>query len=360
MSAVYCVIMAGGRGERFWPCSREENPKQLLNIFGDATLIEQTVLRLSPLVPFENILIVTNGKYVDKMRMLLPQLPADNIIGEPCGRDTAPCVALAAGVIKARAGKEDAVMVLLPSDHCIHDVANFQKDLKACCGLARESASLITIGIQPTFPSSDYGYIECGEKIGERTFRVRKFVEKPCAARAAEMLSAGNYKWNSGMFIWKVGTVLDIMRRHAPDLAELSASLEKARLDGSFTETLASEYAKCRKISIDYAVMEKAENILVLEASFDWDDIGSWNALSHHFEADSEGNVSVGRFGSLNSNNCIVFSAEPEHLLCAVDMKDAVIVHTPDATLFCPKGSTPKIKELLKKLAENPDMKKYF
>lgn len=360
MQAEYCVIMAGGKGERFWPCSREETPKQLLNIFGDATLIEQTVLRLSPLIPFENILIVTNAKYADKMRMLLPQLPPDNIIGEPCGRDTAPCVALAAGVIKARAGTEDAVMLLLPSDHCIHDVADFQKDLKACCGLARESASLVTIGIQPTFPSSDYGYIECGDNIGERTFRVRKFVEKPSVARAGEMLAAGNYKWNSGMFIWKVGTVLDIMRRHAPDLAELAVSLEKARVEGSFAETLAAEYAKCRKISIDYAVMEKAENILVLEASFDWDDIGNWTALSHHFRPDGSGNVAVGKFESLNSDGCIVFSNEPEHLLCAVDMKDAVIVHTPDATLFCPKASTPKIKDLLKKLAENPEMKKYF
>ncbi len=360
MAAEYCVIMAGGKGERFWPCSREETPKQLLNIFGDATLIEQTVLRLSPLIPFENILIVTNGKYADKMRRLLPQLPAENIIGEPCGRDTAPCVALAAGVIKAKSGTEEAVMLLLPSDHCIHDVAGLQKDLKSCCELARKSPSLITIGIPPTFPSSDYGYIECGEKIGEQAYRVRKFVEKPSAERAAEMLSAGNYKWNSGMFVWKVGTVLDIMRRHAPDLADLSAVLEKAWLDGSFGETLAAEYGKCRKISIDYAVMEKAENILVLDASFDWDDIGNWTALSHHFQADKSGNVVVGKFESLDSNSCIVFSDEPEHLLCAIDMNEAVIVHTRDVTLFCPKNSTPRIKELLKMLAEKPDMKKHF
>ncbi|OQA83947.1 MAG: Alginate biosynthesis protein AlgA [Lentisphaerae bacterium ADurb.Bin242] len=360
MAAEYCVIMAGGKGERFWPCSREETPKQLLNIFGDTTLIEQTVLRLVPMIPFENILIVTNRKYADKMRALLPQLPPDNIIGEPCGRDTAPCVALAAGVIKARAGTEDAVMLLLPSDHCIHDAANFQKDLKSCCELARKSSSLITIGIPPTFPSSDYGYIECGEKIGERTCRVRKFVEKPSAGRAAEMLASGNYKWNSGMFVWKVGTVLDILRRHAPDLADLSSALEKAWLDGTFRDVLSAEYETCRKISIDYAVMEKADNIVVLEASFDWDDIGNWTALSHHFQPDKAGNVVVGKFESLNSHDCIIFSGAPDHLLCAIDMNDAVIVHTPDVTLFCPKNSTPKIKEFLAMLAGKPEMKIHF
>ena len=249
MTAVYCVIMAGGKGERFWPCSREENPKQLLNIFGDGTLIEQTVLRLIPLIPFENILIITNERYADKMRALFPQIPSDNIIGEPCGRDTAPCVALAAGVIKAKAGTEDAVMLLLPSDHCIHDVASLQKDLNACCALAAKTSSLITLGIPPTSPSSDYGYIECGGKIAEHTYQVRKFVEKPSAERAAEMLASGNFKWNSGMFVWKVGTVLDIMRRHAPDLEKLSSVLEKAWLGRFISDR---PFRRIRKMPQDF------------------------------------------------------------------------------------------------------------
>ena len=229
MNNVYCVIMAGGKGERFWPCSRENTPKQLLNIVGKETLIEQTVLRLIPVVPFENILIITNRKYTEKMRQLLPQLPKENIIGEPCGRDTAPCVALAAGVIRKKAGTEDTVMILMPSDHCIHNVAELQKDLEICCRAAAEKPVLATIGIKPFAPSSDYGYIECGKELGEHLYQVRRFVEKPSREKAEEMLAKGNYKWNSGMFIWRVGTVLDIMRRHAPDLTQTMPSWKKRK-----------------------------------------------------------------------------------------------------------------------------------
>lgn len=360
MNNVYCVIMAGGKGERFWPCSRENTPKQLLNIVGKETLIEQTVLRLIPVVPFENILIITNRKYTEKMRALLPQLPKENIIGEPCGRDTAPCVALASGIIRKKAGTEDAVMILMPSDHCIHNVAELQKDLELCCRAAAEKPVLATIGIKPFAPSSDYGYIECGEKLDGSLYRVRRFVEKPSREKAEEMLAEGNFKWNSGMFIWRVGTVLDIMRRHAPDLAQAAGHFCEAWGTPAFEEQLEKEYASCRKISIDYAIMEKAENIVVLEASFDWDDIGNWTALRNHFRADAADNVAIGRFEALDARGCIAFSNEPGHLLCAIDTEELIMIHTPDVTMVCSKNSTPKIKQFLKKLAEKEEMKGYF
>ena len=360
MSEIYCVIMAGGRGERFWPCSRENTPKQLQSLVGKEPLIEQTVLRLIPLTRFENILIITNRKYADPIRHLLPQLPPENIIGEPCGRDTAPCVALAAGIIRKKAGSEKAVMMLVPADHCIHDVAALQSDLRKCCETAAAQPVLTTIGIPPTGPSQNYGYIECGRSLGDNLFEVRRFVEKPSKEKAAQLLAEGNFKWNSGMFIWQVDTVLRLMRQFAPDLAELSDRICEVWNTADFGNTLNMLYDNCRKISIDYAIMEKAPNIVVREASFDWDDIGNWNSLRNHFPMDDMNNVAVGQFEMVNAHNCIAFSNEPDHLTCAIDTDDLVIVHTPDVTLVCNKDSTEKIKVLLNQLREKNDMKGYL
>ena len=359
MTDIYCVIMAGGKGERFWPCSRENTPKQLQNLLGGETLIEQTVLRLVPLTAFEKILIITNRKYVEPIRKLLPQLPPENIIGEPCGRDTAPCVALAAGIIRKKTGGENAVMALMPADHCIHDVAALQHDLTTCAEIAAAQPVLATIGINPTRPSPDYGYIECGEKLQPGVFKVKRFVEKPTREKAMELLASGRFKWNSGMFVWRVGTVLDIMRSCAPDLAQLAEHLSDAWGTPGFESALAGEYERCRKISIDYAVMEKAGNIVVQEASFDWDDIGNWTSLRNHFQPDEADNVAVGRFEAVNAHGCIAFSKDPGHLTCAVDTSDLVIVHTPDVTLVCHKNSTGKIKDLLRQLREKEDLKGY-
>ena len=360
MKDLYCVIMAGGKGERFWPCSRENTPKQLQNIVGQETLIEQTVLRLIPLTDFKNILIITNDRYADQIRHLLPQLPAENIIGEPCGRDTAPCVALATGIIRKKSGGEDAVMALMPADHCIHDVAALQHDLNLCREAASAKPVLATIGIKPSHPSPDYGYIECGPEIGDAMYQVRRFVEKPSREKAMELLASGNFKWNSGMFVWQVGTVLGIMRKFAPDLAGLSDRISAAWGTASFSDVLAAEYAACRKISIDYAIMEKAENIVVQEASFDWDDIGNWTSLRNHFIPDNADNVAIGKFEAVNARNCIAFSNDPDHLTCAIDTENLVIVHTGDVTLVCNKNSTEKIKLLLQQLRAKSELKGYL
>ena len=360
MSDIYFVIMAGGKGERFWPCSRENTPKQLQNIIGRGTLIEQTVLRLVPLATFENILIITNQSYVDQIRHLLPQLPPENIIGEPCGRDTAPCVALAAGIIRRKAGNDHAVMTLMPADHCIQDVAALQQDLSRCCRIAAAEPVLVTIGIPPTHPSPNYGYIECGEKMETGLFRVRRFLEKPSPEKAMELLASGNFKWNSGMFVWQVGTVLNMIRQFVPDLACMARTISEKWGSNSFESALAAEYENCRKISIDYAIMEKAENIVMLEAGFDWDDIGNWNSLRNHFTMDDMENVAVGKFETLDAHNCIAFSNDPKHLTCAVDTENLVIVHTPDVTLVCHKDSTEKIKLLLNQMRGKKDLKGYL
>ena len=350
-SLVFAVVMAGGKGERFWPLSREKRPKQMLNLFGEMSLIEQTVMRLQLLLPLERILIVTNRNYVEQIRNLLPQLPAQNVIGEPMGRDTAPCVALAAGIVKARAGSRDAVMLLLPSDHCIVNVNALIRDLRTASELTRISDSIVTIGIKPDFPSPDYGSIECGEPIGGTgAFRVRRFREKPDRNTAEEFLRSGNFLWNSGMFAWRVSTILSEMEKNAPELAELAEHISDAADRADFSELLRREYENAPKISIDYAVMEKSSNILVISATFDWDDIGNWTALRNHLPAEEANNIVHGNAELLGCRDCIVYS-DGDHLVSGIDLDGLVIIRTEDVTLVCKDTSTARIKELLKKIS---------
>ncbi len=348
---LFAVIMAGGKGERFWPLSREQRPKQMLNLFGEVSLIEQTVMRLRSLLPPERILIVTNGRYTERIQTILPYLPKENIIGEPVGRDTAPCVALAAGIIKAKTGDENAVMLLLPSDHCITNVTALIHDLETAAVLAETPGAIVTIGIKPDFPSPDYGYIECGDGVGGGpAFRVRRFREKPDRKTAKEFLQSGNFLWNSGMFAWSVSTILSEMKNRAPELAHLLEHIASAWGQPGFSDVLCREYDNAPKISIDYAVMEKAAEIFVIPASFDWDDIGNWTALRNHIEPRGENNIIQGNAELLGCRDCIVHT-EGEHLISGIDLEHLVIIQTGDATLICKDTSTPKIKDLLKKIS---------
>lgn len=357
---VFAVIMAGGKGERFWPLSREKRPKQMLNLFGEMSLIEQTVMRLTPILPPERILIITNNRYVEQIQTLLPQLPEENVIGEPVARDTAPCVALAAGIVKAKSGGKDAGMLLLPSDHCIVNVNALIRDLRAAVALSEAPGSIVTIGIKPDFPSPDYGYIECGEPMGEVAgFRVRRFREKPDRSTAEEFLKAGNFLWNSGMFAWRVSTILAEMEKNAPDLAHLADRIADAWGTPGFAELLLREYESAPKISIDYAVMEKAAKICVIPASFDWDDIGNWTALRNHIEPDGANNIVQGNAKLLDCQDCIVY-AEGEHLVSGIGLEHLVVIETGDATLICKDTSTPKIKELLKKISQDRKFLKHL
>lgn len=359
----YAIVMAGGKGERFWPQSRLNHPKQLLRLIGNLTLLEQTVERLKPLVPAENILIITNQDYVAPMQSLLTNLPTENIIGEPVGRDTAPCVALAAGIVHAKAGNDKAIMFLLPADHIIRNVQAMRNELEDCAKLAGEQDSIVTIGVNPTSVSTGYGYIKCGEQITDGTktkfFKSLGFKEKPNMETAKKFISAGNYRWNSGIFIWSVKTIMDAFKQHAPHLEAMTKQFTKASSQNNIERILAYEYGKCDKISIDYAVMEKVENVIVAECSFDWDDVGSWTALRNQVRPDEKNNVVRGLFASIDSANNIVVS-DSKHLITAIDVEDLIIVHTDDATLVCNAKSAQRIKELVHNLGLDPKLSKFL
>ncbi len=334
-----------------------------MSLFGDAPLIEQTVLRLQGFVPFHNILIITNEAYLERIRALLPQIPPDNIIGEPCARDTAPCVALAAGVVKAKAGSEDAVMILLPADHFIVRQQAMIADLNTCAGAVAGRHAIATIGITPYAPSPNYGYIECGEPLehsGGTFFKVRRFTEKPSVKEAERLLAQGNYKWNSGMFVFSVKTILEEMRIQAPDLHSFAEDAALHWQTEKFSAKRQEDFGRLRRISFDYAIMEHASGILVLEAGFDWDDIGNWTSLRNHYEADGDNNVVHASAELLDCKDCIVFSGDADRLIAGIDLRETVIIQTPDVTLVAPVSSTQKIKQLLEKLSAKKEKQKYL
>ena len=350
----FAVIMAGGKGERFWPESRENRPKQMLSLFSSRTLIEQTVLRLHEFVPYENMLIITNRAYAEPLRRLLPQLAPENIIGEPARRDTAPCIALAAGIIQAR--DPDGLMTVFPADHVITAAAKCTADLNLACANAADS--LVTIGVAPTFPSSDYGYIEAETK--EKVSSVRRFVEKPPRETAERFIAAGNFLWNAGIFVWRLGTLKKAFREFIPSLADFMDRTAENRGKASWEQFLASRFPEQQKISIDYAVMEKSSCIKVVRAGFDWDDVGNWNSLRNHLVPDGHNNISVGNVRLLNCADNIIFSRDQEHLVAGIDLNGMVVVHTGDVTLVCRNSSTVRLKELLKEIGAEEELKKYL
>jgi mannose-1-phosphate guanylyltransferase len=358
----YAVVMAGGKGERFWPQSRTSHPKQLLRLIGNLTLIEQTVARLMPLIKAENIIVITNHDYIAPMRSLLTNLPEENIIGEPVGRDTAPCVALAAGVVMARAKDKNAIMMLLPADHVIRDTDSMLKVLDDSAKVALEG-NIVTIGVGPSFASTGYGYIQCGERleIDSETafFKSLGFKEKPDSPTAEKFIADDCYKWNSGMFVWSVNTIIKAFKKYVPSLAKSVVAFQHATEQGKLETVLAEEYKHCEKISIDYAVMEKVDNVVVAECAFDWDDVGSWTALRNQIRPRQNNNVIRGKFESLGTSNCIVVG-DTNHLITAIDVDDLIIIHTDDATLVCNAKSAQRIKELVHLLGEKPETRRFI
>lgn len=360
---IYAVVMAGGRGERFWPKSRNARPKQLLKLTGNLTMIEETVDRIREVTDAEHILVITNREYVDAIRELLPELPPGNIIGEPAGRDTGPCAALAAALVKERGGA-DAVMLLLPADHAIRRRRELTEVLRDAAVLAAERPGcLVTIGVPPTGPETAYGYIHCGEELKMRSrtrfYRSLGFKEKPNAERARAFVEAGCYRWNSGMFIWQIRSLYEAFRRHAPELAELFDDIGALIRAGKFESGLAERFLAARKISIDYAVMEKAEDVAVAECRFDWDDVGSWTALRNHLPVDGDGNAVEGLFAGVDTRNLTVVGSA-DHLIAAIGVQDLVIVNTGDVTLVCRASEAQRIRELVKLADTRPELKKYL
>ncbi len=360
MTERFVVIMAGGSGERFWPQSRKKKPKHLLPIVGRQPMLTQTIARVLPLVPAENILVITTQSQLAAARVTCRSLPKANIIIEPVGRDTAAAVGLSMLLVKQR--NPDAAFAVLPADHVIGDVSGFRATLDAAFKAAESADELVTLGIEPTEPATGFGYIERGavwhtEPIA--IMRAKRFVEKPSLAKAKGYLATKRYYWNAGMFVWRVPVVEAGLKAHAPELADGLAKLEKALGRGNAAKALAKIYPELPRISIDYALMEKSKNVLVVPANFGWDDVGSWTAIARHHEKDTAGNILRGMACVENGRNNIVVS-DNGHLTAVLGLDNLVVVHTADATLVCPKDQAQEIKALLKRLQADAKTQKYL
>lgn len=342
------LIMAGGRGERFWPESRMNMPKQFLSLTGDGkTMIQLTVERISSLVDLEDIFIATNELYRDIVREQLPGLPEENILCEPIGRNTAPCIGL--GAVHVSHKYEDALMFVLPSDHMIKYTSIFRQTLQDACDVAEKTGALVTLGITPDEPETGYGYIKFNpNKVESRAYAVERFVEKPDLETAKTYLASHEYLWNSGMFIWKVSTILDSIKTYLPDiykgLKRIQASIGSEDQD----KMLDKEFRAFKSVSIDYGIMEKAKNIYCLAGNFGWDDVGSWLAVSRIQKTNEFGNVVKGNVVTIGTSGSIIQGRDK--LIAAVGLKNIVIVDTEDAILICDKESAGDIKKVLENL----------
>ncbi|MFP6613450.1 MAG: mannose-1-phosphate guanylyltransferase [Pirellulales bacterium] len=348
---LHAVIMAGGAGTRFWPASRASLPKQLLNLTGTQTMIQATVGRLGELVPPDRTLIVTNQRLVDKISEQLPHVPRDSIVGEPCKRDTAPCIGLAAMYLAGR--DEQATMVVMPADHVIQDETAFRQALAQAARLVDEQPGrIVTFGIRPTYPAETFGYIERGgaiEPVGNdaAAYRVRQFREKPKAGVAREYIDSGNFYWNSGIFIWRAETILAELSARQPEMVEHLRAIVEAWGAADFSQTFDREFTAINSISVDYAVMEHATDVVVIEAPFDWDDVGNWQSLPRLLGTDDDGNTIDAKHIGLKTAGSIV-RGNSDHLLVTLGVSDCIVVQTPDATLIANKHDEESIRELVK------------
>ena len=348
---LHAVIMAGGSGTRFWPASRKLRPKQLLPLYGDRTMIQATVDRLGDLVTPDRQLVLTNKILTDAISKQLPGLPAENVIGEPCKRDTAPCVGLAAAVIRAK--DPDGTMVVMPSDHVIVDSERFREAITIGEQLIeKDPTRIVTFGIRPTYPAESFGYIEAGDSIDadqSQIYKVARFREKPERATAEQYLASGNFYWNSGIFLWRASTILDALAAYEPEMHAHLKLIGEAIGHESFDQTLDREFHAIKGKSIDFAVMEHYDNVVVIEAPFPWDDVGSWQALSRLHEADEHGNTVVGSHIGIDTTGSIIHS-EPGHTIVTIDVQDLIVVQTADATLVAPKHAEERVREAVKEL----------
>jgi len=345
------LIMAGGKGERFWPRSRVTLPKQFLSLTDDGkTMIQLTVERIRPLVELEDVYIATNKNYKELVKQQLPGLPEENILCEPVGRNTAPCIGL--GAVHVAKKYDDAVMIVLPSDHLIKHNDIFAETFINACALAEEGENLVTVGITPNYPETGYGYIkyDSAAKNGE-SYLVQRFVEKPDLETAKSYLADGSYLWNSGMFVWRVSTILDCFKKYMPSTHDGLLKIKEAVGTPQEDTVLEKEFPNLESQSVDYGIMEKAENIYTLAGNFGWDDVGSWLAVGRIKQNDENGNVVNGNVVTVNTKNCVIEGADK--LIATVGLRDVVVVDTKDATLITTKENAGEIKQVLAKLRES-------
>jgi mannose-1-phosphate guanylyltransferase len=315
-------------------------------------MLAQAVERLKGFIPPERILIITSAALVDVSREAVPELPPANVIGEPCGRDTAAACALGAAVVKARCA--GGTFCILTADHVIKRIDRFLQILEHGFRVAERGDALVTIGIKPVFPSTGFGYIDCGEVLDDgdvRVYKARRFVEKPDAQTADAYLQSGHYLWNSGMFIWKADTLLAALAQYEKPVHAMACAMLPVVDTPAFAASLTAEYNRLGRISIDYAVMEKAPNIVTASGDFEWYDVGSWPALEDHFEKDADGNVIIGEGAMLDSSGNVVVSGN--RLTALIGVNDLVVVHAEKATLICPKSRAQDVKQMVQQLAGN-------
>jgi mannose-1-phosphate guanylyltransferase len=354
---LYGVIMAGGSGTRFWPVSRRDQPKQLLELTPGGTMLRQTVDRLDGLIPPKNLLVVTGELLSAEVRSQLADLPTENIVAEPCRRDTAPCIGLAA-LLVARTDP-DATLVVMPADHFIQPREAFQTAIRQAENLIEGEPSLmVTFGIKPTYAAEVFGYIQRDAPLAlstdesfSPTYHVAQFREKPDAETAAEYLRSGEYYWNSGIFVWRAATIIAALREHKPQLLAHLETIAEGWGSPAQDDLLKREFEAIEPISIDYAVMEHATNVAVIEAPFEWDDLGGWQSLSRRLGVDEVENTIEGRHLGINTSGTIVRTSD-DHLVVTLGLQNMIVVHTPDVTLVAAKQDEEAIRQIVKQLEE--------
>jgi mannose-1-phosphate guanylyltransferase len=345
---LHAVIMAGGSGTRFWPQSRKQRPKQLLRLAGPRTMIQDTVDRVAGFIHAEQTWVVTNRQQAVETARQLGQVPPDQILIEPCGRNTAPCIGLAA--IRLLDRDPNAVMLVMPADHVIGTKPQFEAGVRQAMALVEsDPLALVLFGVPPSYPATGFGYIERGKAFANHaaSFQVASFREKPDRETAEQFVATGMFYWNCGIFVWRADRILQALAEHEPAIHQKLEELKPAIRANNWDNALETLFPEMKSISIDYAVLEQTPGVSVVEAPFSWDDVGSWEALPRLLGEDGHRNTVDGAFCGLETKGCIIRSTVENHLVAAIGMEDCIIVHTPDATLVAKKDNPEAVKELV-------------